>query len=78
MARTHDEVISTGATRTLHRRQLVRLLAAGMASGVLGLQVRPGAAMRRRHRSGWLGGTLHQHKDNPTAHPSHPIHRIGG
>ena len=76
MAPPRDEVMRTDEARSFCRRQFIRLVAAGIASVGLTLQARPGAATRRRRRSGWLGGTLHQHKDNPTAHPGHPVHRI--
>lgn len=61
--------------RQFPRRQVLYILAAGIASAGLGLQALPGAA-RRHRRPGRPVAALHQHKDNPTAHPGHPVHRI--
>ncbi len=58
------------------RRRFGRLLAATLAGASLGLRTRQDLAARQKRRRRWPAGSLHQHKDNPTAHPSHPFHRI--
>lgn len=76
MTHADNLVTSTDGSRRCGRRQLVRVLAAGVATAGLGLQTVQGQAARKHRRPKRPVGALHQHKDNPTAYPAHPAHRI--
>ncbi len=71
------ETLSDGDTASRFcRRRFVHLLAATLAGSSLELRGRQDLAARQKRRRRWPAGSLHQHKDNPTAPPSHPFHRI--
>ncbi|MCA9877836.1 MAG: hypothetical protein KC442_08640 [Thermomicrobiales bacterium] len=76
MSDPRETTVKSDAANQLYRRRLVHLLAGSFAGMALGLRGSQNLAARGKHRRRRAGGTLHQHKDNPTAHPSHPFHRI--